>query len=133
MRSHAPGVEAAYVLRGGELWRDPWDDYRLLRDHSPVHRAVDPEAGVFYVLSRFVDVFDAVRDTETFSSARGLTLDPGAMAAFEGRAAPIVMMDPPDHTAMRRLVGRPMTPRRVSEIEPEVAAFIESFRTIMRA
>ena len=118
-------VEARYVLRGGELWRDPWDDYRRLRDDSPVHRAEDPEYGEFFVLSRFVDVFDAVRDTDTFSSAQGLTLDPNAMAAFEGRAAPIVMMDPPDHSAMRRLVGRPMTPRRVADIEPEVAAFID--------
>ncbi|MFO7590330.1 MAG: cytochrome P450 [Acidimicrobiia bacterium] len=117
---------AEYVLRGGELWRDPWDDYRRLRDESPVHRAEEPEYGEFFVLSRFDHVFDAVRDTETFSSAQGLTLDPDAMAAFEGRAAPIVMMDPPDHTAMRRLVGRPMTPRSVAEIEPEVTAVIDS-------
>ena len=120
--THEATADARYVLRGGELWRDPWDEYRRLRDERPVHRAEDPEYGEFFVLSRFTDVFDAVRDTETFSSAQGLTLDPDAMAAFEGRAAPIVMMDPPDHTAMRRLVGRPMTPRRVAEIEPEVAA-----------
>ncbi|HEU5301167.1 MAG TPA: cytochrome P450 [Acidimicrobiia bacterium] len=119
-------VEVEYILRGGELWREPWEDYRRLRDHSPVHRAEDPEYGEFFVLSRFDHVFDAVRDTQTFSSAQGLTLDPDAMAAFAGRAAPIVMMDPPDHTAMRRLVGRPMTPRSVAEIEPEVAAVIES-------
>jgi cytochrome P450 len=37
-----------------------------------------------------------------------------------------VMMDPPDHTAMRRLVGRPMTPRKVADIEPEVTAVVES-------
>ncbi|HUV10209.1 MAG TPA: cytochrome P450 [Acidimicrobiia bacterium] len=122
--THEATADARYVLRGGELWRDPWDDYRRLRDDSPVHRAEDPEYGEFFVLSRFTEVFDAVRDTETFSSAQGLTLDADAMAAFEGRAAPIVMMDPPDHTAMRRLVGRPMTPRRVAEIEPEVAAYI---------
>jgi len=121
-----PALDVEYTLRGGELWRDPWDDYRRLRDESPVHRSEDPEYGEFFVLSRFTDVFDAVRDTEAFSSAQGLTLDPKAMAAFEGRAAPIVMMDPPEHTAMRRLVGRPMTPRRVAEIEPEVAAFISA-------
>lgn len=115
-----------YRLRGGELWREPWDDYRWLRDHDPVHRSVDAEFGEFFVLSRFADVFDAVRDTATFSSAQGLTLDPHAMDMFAGQAAPIVMMDPPDHTAMRRLVSRPMTPRRVAEFEPEVTAFVDA-------
>ena len=101
-----------YFLRGGETWRNPWEDYRWLRDHDPVHCAVDPDFGPYVVLSRFEHVLDAVRDTATFSSARGLTLDPKVMDLFESRATPIVMMDPPDHTAMRRLVAKP-TRRRL--------------------
>jgi cytochrome P450 len=46
------------------------------------------------------------------------------MRLFAGRAAPIVMMDPPDHTAMRRLVSRPMTRRQVARFEPKIAAFV---------
>ncbi len=46
------------------------------------------------------------------------------MAMFADRAVPIVMMDPPVHTAMRRLVSRPMTPRRVAPIEPAIVAFV---------
>src|SRR5450432_31875 len=107
-------------MRGGERWRDPWPAYRWLRDEMPVHRVDHPVHGEFWVLSRFDDVFDAVRDTETFSSAKGLTPDAAGMAMFEGRAAPIVMMDPPEHTAMRRLVSRPMTPRSVDSIEPAI-------------
>lgn len=114
-----------YWLRSGEEWRDPWGDYRWLRDHDPVHRVDDPDRGTYWVLSRFADVFDAARDTTTFSSAQGLTPDQGAMAQFDGMAAPIVMMDPPDHTAMRRLVSRPMTPRRVAPFEPEITAFVD--------
>jgi cytochrome P450 len=115
-----------YRLRGGESWRDPWDDYRWLRDNDPVHRAVDPDHGEFVVLSRFEHVFDAVRDTATFSSARGLTLDPDVMDLFDDRAAPIVMMDPPDHTAMRRLVSKPMTPSRVSTFEAGITEFVDA-------
>jgi cytochrome P450 len=77
------------------------------------------------VLSRFADVFDAVRDSATFSSAKGLTPDPDSMAMFEGRAAPIVMMDPPEHTTMRRLVSRPMTPRAVAALEPAISSFVD--------
>ena len=44
------------------------------------------------------------------------------MTMFDAGQEPIVMMDPPDHTAMRRLVGKQMTPRRVSQIEGAVGA-----------
>ena len=67
--------DITFALRGGEAWRSPWADYRRLRDESPVHFV--PAAGDntdFHVLSRFADVFRAVRDTETFSSAQGLRL-----------------------------------------------------------
>ena len=47
---------------------DPYDAYRLLRDHAPVHRIEDPPS---WVLSRFDDVWDAVRRHDDFSSARG--------------------------------------------------------------
>ncbi len=113
-----------YWFRGGETWRNPFDDYRTLRDHHPVHEVDHPEFGRFWVLSRFEHVFDAVRDTATFSSAKGLTPGDDAMAMFEDTAAPIVMMDPPDHTAMRRLVNRPMTPRSVSALEPDIRAYV---------
>jgi cytochrome P450 len=121
-----PSQAARFRLRGGEDWRSPWEDYAWLREHDPVHRATDEAFGDYYVLSRFQDVFDAVRDTATFSSAQGLTLDPDVMKVFEGRAAPIVMMDPPDHTTMRRLVSRPMTPSRVAPFESEIVDFVDS-------
>lgn len=118
-------VDDLYQLRGGERWRDPWPAYRRLRDDAPVHRVDHEVHGEFWVLSRFDDVFEAARDTETFSSAQGLTPDAAGMAMFEGHAAPIVMMDPPEHTAMRRLVSQPMTPRKVDSIEPAIRAFVD--------
>jgi cytochrome P450 family 130 len=120
-----PPGDARYVFRGGERWRDPWPAYRRLRDEAPVHRHVDDRFGEFWVLSRFADVCDAARDTATFSSSRGLTPDPDSMTMFEGRAAPIVMMDPPEHTSMRRRVSRPMTPRAVATLEPALRAFVD--------
>ena len=128
MTATSPGATDTpdlYVLRGGESWRNPWPAYRALRETDPVHPVDHPRFGRFWVLSRFDDVFDAARDTATFSSARGLTPDPDAMAMFDGQAVPIVMMDPPEHTAMRRLVSTPMTPRRVAPVEGEIRAFVD--------
>ncbi len=121
-------VSSDYTFRGRESWRDPWDAYRRLRDHDPVHHVPAgrfPEMGEFWVLSHFADVFRAARDTTTFSSAQGLTPGDNAMEMFEGRAAPIVMLDPPDHTQMRRLVSRPMTPRKVANSAPAVRDFVD--------
>ncbi len=117
------GADVRFTLRGGESWRDPWDDYRRLREEDPVHLVEHPTLGRFWVLSRFADVFDAARDTATFSSAQGLTPGGAGATMFSDDARPIVMMDPPDHTAMRRLVSKAMTPRRVQAN----AGMIESF------
>ena len=122
-------------LRSGESWRDPFPMYRALRDHDPVHRG---EAGgpseSFWFLSRFNDVFAAVRDTDTFSSAHGLTVDPASPGTQMGDATPIVFMDPPDHTTMRRLVSKGFTPRQVTELEDGIRAFtverIEQLREV---
>lgn len=107
--------------RGGESWRDPSGAYRELRDHDPVHHAA---WGDFWVLSRFQDVFGAARDTSTFSSAQGLTYNYGEREQLGLAIAPMVMMDPPDHTAFRRLVAKGYTPRAVGDLEESVRAFV---------
>lgn len=108
--------------RSGEGWRDPFTMYRALRDHDPVHHV---ERGDYWVLSRYADVFRAVRDTATFSSADGLTFeyDERHKAGLD-EVAPMVFLDPPEHTAFRRVVAAGFTPRRVETIEPDVRAFV---------
>ena len=116
--------DVEFGLRSGESWRDPFPMYRDLRDHDPVHHVPAGDShGGFWFLSRFADVFDAARDTGTFSSARGLTVEPGTGVDM-GEATPIVFLDPPDHTAFRRLVGPGFTPRQVSDIEDDVRDFV---------
>ena len=115
-----------YVLRGGEAWRDPYSSYKFLRDNDPVHLVQHPTYGDFWVLTRFNDVFDAVRNPEVFCSSQGLTPDKNAMEAFEKSAAPIVMMDPPEHTDFRRIVSHLMTPRKVKSSEQQIREFVNS-------
>jgi cytochrome P450 len=120
--SRASTTQPAFVPCTRETWRAPWAMYAALRDHDPVHHVVERD---YWVLSRFEDVFDAARDTATFSSAQGLTFEYGEREkAGLAEASPMVMMDPPEHTAFRRLVGRGFTPRHVVELEPAVRAFV---------
>jgi len=96
--------------------------YAALREHDPVHHV---EGGDYWVLTRHRDVYTAVRDHETYTSTAGLTTEYGELEAI-GLAdnPPMVMTDPPIHTAFRRLVSRGFTPRQVEEIEPAVRAFV---------
>lgn len=99
-----------------ELHHRPYDVWRLMRDEAPVYR--NEEYG-FYALSRFADVLDASLDTETFSSAHGVTLD---MLQEERLSppSPMIMMDPPAHTGMRKLMNRTFTPRRMAALEGRI-------------
>ncbi len=117
--AHRPG--------GGPDWASPWAMYAALRDHDPVHRVVPagrPHED-HYVLTRHEDVLRAAVDTATYSSAQGLTVEYGELEKIGlAENPPMVMLDPPEHTAFRRLVSRGFTPRAVREVEPEVRAYV---------
>lgn len=119
-----PTSQARFEPRGGDSWRDPFPMYSALRERDPVHRVEDNGEGKdYWVLSRFADVFAAAVDAATFSSASGLTFSYGDMERI-GLEAPIVMMDPPEHTALRKLAVKRFTPRQVRALEPLVRGFV---------
>lgn len=107
---------------------DPYPAYRQLREHDPVHHHANPE---FWALSRFEDIWAAVRDDGSYSSAQGLTFHPDEIGAL-GLAPTIVMMDPPRHTQLRALIGKGFTPKRTAELEPLVRSFVRSRIAAMR-
>ncbi|WP_309504760.1 MULTISPECIES: cytochrome P450 [Nocardioides] len=108
-----------------DTWASPWPAYADLRDHDPVHRVPRDGGRDYFVLSRHADVLTAAVDTATYSSAQGLTTEYDELERI-GLAdnLPLVMLDPPDHTAFRRLVSRGFTPRQVRTLEPLVRAFV---------
>jgi len=119
--------EVRFELATAATWPDPWPMYRSLRDHDPVHHVIpaDEPGHDYYVLSRHADVFAAARDHQTFSSAQGLTVNYGELELI-GLAdnPPMVMQDPPAHTAFRKLVSRGFTPRQVESVEPKVRQYV---------
>lgn len=117
----------AFQLATADTWPNPWPMYRALRDHDPVHHVMPanhPEHD-YYVLSRHADVWAAARDHETYSSAKGLTVnyDDLELIGLQDNP-PFVMQDPPVHTQFRKLVSRGFTPRQVEAVEPKVTEFV---------
>lgn len=99
---------------------DPYALYASLRADAPVFYNEERD---FYALSRFEDIWRALRDPGTFSSAQGLTPIKDEKAVL-GLAPTFLMMDPPDHTKLRRLVSKAFTRERVAALDSRVHDFI---------
>jgi cytochrome P450 len=101
-----------------EFHEDPYPIYRWLRDHAPLYRN---ERLDFWALSRFADVMAAFVDWETYSSAEGITLERLDPKYLE-LTPMMILLDPPRHDRLRKLVSRAFTPRRVAALEPMTRA-----------
>ena len=89
----------------------PHDQYRWLREHAPVYWHAEPNGPGFWAVTRFEDVRAMGRDPETFSSEPTIMIpdppDGGAMAFGDHKM--MLMMDPPQHTAFRKLIRQEFT------------------------
>ncbi len=100
-----------------EFHNDPYPVYARLRAEAPVYR--NDELG-FWVLSRYDDVAAGFRDFEAFSNANGVMVEPSMWGPNAANFISFLAMDPPRHTAMRGLISRGFTPRRVAALEPRI-------------
>ncbi|HZR81505.1 MAG TPA: cytochrome P450 [Candidatus Binatia bacterium] len=105
--------------------RSPYDAWRALRDEAPVYYNPRYE---FYALSRFDDVLAASIDCETFSSAYGITLDD---IGRKPEHPLMIMLDPPEHDVLRKIVSGLFTPRAILRLEARIrelcAGYLEPF------
>ena len=108
MTSTSVPYDPEAVAPADELFRT----YARLRDDDPVH--VNPDNGSV-ALSRFADVHAAFTDATRFSSVF-LRRTPHPILA---------QLDPPRHTAMRKVILRAFTPSRVAGLEHSVRVLAE--------
>ena len=104
---------------------NPYDIYRRLRDEAPAYWNPDLE---FWALSRFEDVQEAFRNYETYSSLGGVALE-GRRPVDQAhpKFQEMIEIDPPEHTALRMLVSRVFTVRRVAQMEDEVRRIVNHY------
>lgn len=87
-----------------------------LRHKGPV--LYSPAWGGYWIVTRYDDVCEVLRDPETFSSWPNDLVN-----SSQGKYIPIEL-DPPDHTSYRRVLLPLFSPKRMQAIEPEIRSVI---------
>jgi cytochrome P450 len=105
----------------------PHATFRRLRREDPVSWWPEDHAGGrgFWAVTRHADLLTVSRDVERFSSAQGIRLEEMDPEEMEARRT-MMELDPPEHTAYRRLVSKPFSRR-------EVYAYEHAIRLLARA
>lgn len=101
-----------------DFFNSPYETYRRMRDEAPVYYNAEYD---FWALTRYEDCAPAYKDFETYSSAKGVSLDMVKATALKMPVGKlIIMLDPPEHERMRKLVNRVFTPRAIASLEQMV-------------
>jgi cytochrome P450 len=89
----------------------PIELYRDLRRRSPVHWNAEPGGPGFWAVTRYADVYAVDHDFQTYSSEPTIMItDPlEGQGGTLGEAKMMLMMDPPHHTAFRKLIRAEFT------------------------
>jgi len=98
----------------------PHAQYQWLRDEGGVHWHAEPHGPGFWAVTRFEDVRAIGRDPATFSSEPTIMIaDPEGPAGIAfGDHKMMLMMDPPQHTAFRKLISREFTQGPAAKLRP---------------
>lgn len=102
----------------------PHAAFKQLRDEDPVSWHEEEGGSGFWSVTRYADLLEVSRQPQIFSSGQGIRLE--EMDDEERKARETMMeLDPPDHTAQRRLVNPPFLPR-------SVATYVDDLRQLAR-
>jgi cytochrome P450 len=98
----------------------PYEHYRALRDLGPV---VWLDRHDVYAVPRYNEVREALNDPVTFCSGQGVGLNP---FINEGGRGTTLMSDGEAHARQREIIGRPLTPKALASMRPDVQALADA-------
>ena len=101
----------------------PLAAFRRLRERAPVAWHPQKDGPGFLALTGYDEVVSVSRDSVTWSSEiDGVYFEaPGPDSPADMRGLMMLTMDPPRHTALRKLVNKGFTPRQVARLNERIA------------
>ncbi len=104
----------------------PHDRLAWLREHDPVHWHREPGDGPgFWALTRYRDVKAVEADSASFSSEPSTVIVDTVAMSTGGTAKPLLMSDPPHHTAHRKVLGVELAPVPVRGMRDQLATVVD--------
>ncbi|GAA4198786.1 cytochrome P450 [Streptosporangium oxazolinicum] len=104
---------------------DPDPELAAVRERPGLPRVPTPYGREAWLVTRYDDVRHVLRNAELFSYGSGLGLPPmSEEQARRLRAGALLLMDPPDHTRLRRMLTPEFTMRRIRRLEPRVREIV---------
>jgi cytochrome P450 len=111
---------------------DPHPTYERLRTEAPVCRVALPDRGEVWLVTRYADVLEVLRDDVRFST-RSMLSQTGELPDLSAGAREVMRLfesfmssnDPPVHTRLRSLVQKAFTPRLVQGMQPYVQSIAD--------
>ena len=94
----------------------PHAQYDWLRDNAPVYRQAEENGPGYWAVTRYKDVYDVDRGFQTYSSEPTIMIQDSMndQTSFGGYKM-MLMMDPPQHTAFRKLIRNQFTQPTAAE------------------
>jgi len=120
MEQTAPARPPAPQLVPPEQWPNPHPHYHRMRTATPILSIPEWDE---YVFTRFEDCERILRDPTMSSDPTTRRMELPFLEFGEGMERPrsMLLMDPPDHTRLRKLVSKAFTPRTMERLRPHVA------------
>lgn len=127
-----PALTTQPALFNSDYYQNPYPAFAWLREHSPMHRFHYPVGDIpMWMVTRYDDVRRLLADPrfstdgamwarQDFKDA-GLVLGAGTVVERT-----LTMLDPPDHTRVRKLAMSSFTPRRIAQWEQTVRREVSS-------
>ncbi|HKZ13823.1 MAG TPA: cytochrome P450 [Solirubrobacterales bacterium] len=101
-------------LYADDVVLEPYDVYCELREAGPL---VYLEPNEVWAVTRYAGARSVLRDWEHFSSHRGLALNEPVNDQMVGT---VLASDPPDHTALRRVLSSRLSPAAVRDLGQQI-------------
>ncbi|GAA4362692.1 cytochrome P450 [Nocardioides caricicola] len=103
---------------------DPYPTYQRCRDEDPLHHNRDLD---IWFLTRHADIQHAIRTEGVYSNAMGVSIEKSAWGPEAHKTMSFLGMDPPRQQRLRKLVSKGFTPRRVTELAPQIQRLTDHY------